>query len=70
MLPLHAPCFPRRPRLPEIFNNLLASTADQMGVTLRNTASSVNVKERLIQLHNFCSRRATSRQCGRICRCT
>jgi 5-oxoprolinase (ATP-hydrolysing) len=31
----------------EIFNNLLASTADQMGVTLRNTASSVNVKERL-----------------------
>jgi 5-oxoprolinase (ATP-hydrolysing) len=31
----------------EIFNNLLASTAEQMGVTLRNTASSVNVKERL-----------------------
>jgi 5-oxoprolinase (ATP-hydrolysing) len=31
----------------EIFNNLLASVATQMGVTLRNTASSVNVKERL-----------------------
>ena len=31
----------------EVFNNLLASIAEQMGVTLRNTASSVNVKERL-----------------------
>lgn len=31
----------------EIFNNLLATLAAQMGVTLRNTASSVNVKERL-----------------------
>jgi 5-oxoprolinase (ATP-hydrolysing) len=31
----------------EIFNNQLASIANQMGVTLRNTASSVNVKERL-----------------------
>ena len=31
----------------EIFNNQLASIAEQMGVTLRNTASSVNVKERL-----------------------
>jgi 5-oxoprolinase (ATP-hydrolysing) len=31
----------------EIFNNQLASIAAQMGVTLRNTASSVNVKERL-----------------------
>ena len=31
----------------EVFNNLLASIAQQMGVTLRNTASSVNVKERL-----------------------
>jgi 5-oxoprolinase (ATP-hydrolysing) len=35
------------PVLLEIFNNLLASIAEQMGVTLRNTASSVNVKERL-----------------------
>ena len=31
----------------EVFNNLLAHLAAQMGVTLRNTASSVNVKERL-----------------------
>ena len=31
----------------EIFNNHLASIAGQMGITLRNTASSVNVKERL-----------------------
>jgi 5-oxoprolinase (ATP-hydrolysing) len=31
----------------EVFNNLLANIAEQMGVTLRNTASSVNVKERL-----------------------
>ena len=49
---LHAPCSMLSASSPdpvflEIFNNLLASTADQMGVTLRNTASSVNVKERL-----------------------
>ncbi|MGE0606772.1 MAG: hydantoinase B/oxoprolinase family protein [Pirellulales bacterium] len=31
----------------EIFNNLFAGIAEQMGITLRNTASSVNVKERL-----------------------
>jgi 5-oxoprolinase (ATP-hydrolysing) len=35
------------PVLLEIFNNHLSSIAEQMGVTLRNTASSVNVKERL-----------------------
>jgi 5-oxoprolinase (ATP-hydrolysing) len=35
------------PAFLEIFNNHLASIAEQMGVTLRNTASSVNVKERL-----------------------
>ncbi len=35
------------PVLLEIFNNYLGSVAEQMGVTLRNTASSVNVKERL-----------------------
>jgi 5-oxoprolinase (ATP-hydrolysing) len=35
------------PVLLEIFNNYLSSIAEQMGVTLRNTASSVNVKERL-----------------------
>lgn len=31
----------------EIFNNLLVGIAEQMGAMLRNTASSVNVKERL-----------------------
>lgn len=35
------------PALLEIFNNHLRSIAEQMGVALRNTASSVNVKERL-----------------------
>jgi 5-oxoprolinase (ATP-hydrolysing) len=34
------------PVLLEIFNNQFAGVAQQMGVTLRNTASSVNVKER------------------------
>jgi len=31
----------------EVFNNHFAAIAGQMGITLRNTASSVNVKERL-----------------------
>jgi 5-oxoprolinase (ATP-hydrolysing) len=31
----------------EVFNNLFMSIAEQMGVALRNTASSVNIKERL-----------------------
>ncbi len=31
----------------EIFNNLFMSVAEQMGVALENTASSVNIKERL-----------------------
>ena len=31
----------------EIFNNLFMSIAEQMGVTLENTAYSVNIKERL-----------------------
>jgi 5-oxoprolinase (ATP-hydrolysing) len=35
------------PVLLEVFNNHFAAIAQQMGVTLRNTASSVNVKERL-----------------------
>jgi 5-oxoprolinase (ATP-hydrolysing) len=35
------------PILLEIFNNQFAGIAEQMGATLRNTASSVNVKERL-----------------------
>jgi 5-oxoprolinase (ATP-hydrolysing) len=37
----------RSPLLLEIFNNLLMSIAEQMGATLANTASSVNIKERL-----------------------
>jgi 5-oxoprolinase (ATP-hydrolysing) len=35
------------PVLLEVFNNLFMSIAEQMGVTLQNTASSVNIKERL-----------------------
>jgi 5-oxoprolinase (ATP-hydrolysing) len=35
------------PVMLEIFNNLFMSIAEQMGVTLQNTASSVNIKERL-----------------------
>lgn len=31
----------------EVFNNLFTGIAEQMGITLRNTCSSVNVKERL-----------------------
>lgn len=31
----------------EIFNNLFMSIAEQMGFTLQNTASSINIKERL-----------------------
>jgi 5-oxoprolinase (ATP-hydrolysing) len=35
------------PVMLEIFNNLFMSIAEQMGATLANTASSVNIKERL-----------------------
>jgi 5-oxoprolinase (ATP-hydrolysing) len=35
------------PVLLEIFNNLFMAIAEQMGVTLANTSSSVNIKERL-----------------------
>jgi len=35
------------PVMLEIFNNHFAGIAEQMGITLRNTSSSVNVKERL-----------------------
>ena len=31
----------------EVFNNLFMAIAEQMGVTLANTANSVNIKERL-----------------------
>ena len=45
--PRRGPIVPADPVFLEVFNNLLAHMAAQMGVTLRNTASSVNVKERL-----------------------
>ncbi|MEM8553259.1 MAG: hydantoinase B/oxoprolinase family protein [Pseudomonadota bacterium] len=35
------------PIMLEVFNNLFMSIAEQMGVTLENTANSVNIKERL-----------------------
>lgn len=35
------------PILLEVFNNLFMSIAEQMGITLQNTAHSVNIKERL-----------------------
>jgi 5-oxoprolinase (ATP-hydrolysing) len=35
------------PVMLEVFNNLFMSIAEQMGATLRNTAHSVNIKERL-----------------------
>lgn len=35
------------PVMLEIFNNQFTAIADRMGITLRNTSSSVNVKERL-----------------------
>ena len=35
------------PIMLEIFNNLFMSVAEQMGITLQNTAYSVNIKERL-----------------------
>jgi 5-oxoprolinase (ATP-hydrolysing) len=35
------------PVMLEVFNNLFMSVAEQMGVTLANTAQSVNIKERL-----------------------
>ena len=31
----------------EIFNNLFFSVAEQMGVVLKNTAQSINIKERM-----------------------
>ena len=42
------------PILLEVFNNLFMSIAEQMGVTLQNTAHSVNIKERLDFLCGFC----------------
>jgi 5-oxoprolinase (ATP-hydrolysing) len=47
-LPLSpAPTLSADPVLLEVFNNHFSAIATQMGLTLRNTATSVNVKERL-----------------------
>ena len=36
-----------RPGALEVFNNLFMNIAEQMGLRLQNTATSVNIKERL-----------------------
>ena len=47
----------------EVFNNLFMSIAEQMGVTLQNTAYSVNIKERLdFSCAVFDARRRAGRQ--------
>ena len=47
----------------EVFNNLFMSIAEQMGVTLQNTAYSVNIKERLdFSCAVFDARRRARRQ--------
>jgi 5-oxoprolinase (ATP-hydrolysing) len=40
-------CKQSDPMLLEIFNNLFRSIAEEMGITLQNSSSSVNIKERL-----------------------
>lgn len=47
VVPPVATAKPADPVLLEIFNNLFASIAEQMGVTLQKTSCSTNVKERL-----------------------
>ncbi len=46
---LPVPPFPTKPNpiLLEIFNNLIRSIAEEMGIVLQNTSYSVNIKERL-----------------------
>jgi 5-oxoprolinase (ATP-hydrolysing) len=43
----HALCTDADPVMLEVFNNLFMAVAEEMGVALQNTASSVNIKERL-----------------------
>ena len=51
------------PVMLEVFNNLFMSIAEQMGVTLQNTAYSVNIKERLdFSCAVFDARRHAGRQ--------
>ena len=58
------------PVLLEIFNNLFMSVAEQMGVRLRSTAHSVNIKERLDFSCAVFDRPASSSPTPRTCRCT
>ncbi len=46
-LRVYASCPSPDPVILEIFNNLFQAIAEQMGITLQNTSSSVNIKERL-----------------------
>ena len=57
------------PVMLEIFNNLFMSIAEQMGVTLQNTAYSVNIKERLDFSCAVFDREGASSPTRRICRC-
>ena len=51
------------PVMLEVFNNLFMSIAEQMGVSLQNTAYSVNIKERLdFSCAVFAARRHAGRQ--------
>jgi 5-oxoprolinase (ATP-hydrolysing) len=47
LAPAHAVGTAADPVMLEVFNNLFMSIAEQMGVSLQNTAYSVNIKERL-----------------------
>ena len=49
----------------EIFNNLFMAIAEEMGVALQSTATSVNIKERLdFSCAIFDARRRADRQCA------
>ena len=53
------------PVMLEIFNNLFMAIAEEMGVALQNTASSVNIKERLdFSCALFDARGRADRQCA------
>ena len=57
------------PILLEVFNNLFMAIAEQMGEALRNTAQSVNIKERLDFSCAVFDRAAASSPTHRTCRC-
>jgi 5-oxoprolinase (ATP-hydrolysing) len=58
------------PVLLEVFNNLFMAIAEQMGVTLANTAYSVNIKERLDFRVRCSTTKAISSPTRRTCRST